>query len=323
MSEASEQFEKDLEEASLRALAEPRRTHLGASEIGSNCAREVWGKFRWVFDKPWEGRMKRLFERGKEEEARFWRWLEAMNIEVRPWAERLVYHGGSDSFANIEWDAEFPLDCDDVSTDITMVQLAIRTGHPPKQWGFQDHDGHYSGSTDGTVHDLTRWWPQAVGWGLLECKTHGDSSFMELAKKALQVAKREHYIQMQEYMHYRDLPWGLYIAVNKNTDRIYVEFVERKNEVGHAYSHRAGQIITTQLPPPRISPDPSFFGCRFCDVKRLCHYAEPVEKNCRSCQFASPGPDKTWVCGLHRGPIPANFIPKGCDKYVPVDFGGK
>lgn len=321
----TEQFQADLEEASKRELREPRRTHLGASEIGSKCAREVWGKLRWVLDVPWEGRMLRLFDRGKREEAQFWRWFEAMGMEVRPWAERLVYHTGSDSFASIPWDAEITDDVDDVSTDPFLSELAYRqsNGALPKQWGFADHGGHYSGSTDGKVTNVFTWFPQATGWGLLECKTHGEKSFNELKSKAVQVAKPEHYIQMQTYMRYGNLGWALYAAVNKNTDEIYVEIVEQRPEVGDAYSDRAGQLLEARIPPPRISPDPSFFGCRFCDLKRQCHYGEAVEKNCRSCQFASPGPDKTWVCGLHNQTIPATFIPKGCDRWVGVEFGGK
>lgn len=319
----TEQFQRDLDAASRRVLAEPRRTHLGASEVGKKCAREVWGKWRYVLDVPHEGRILRLFERGKEEEPRFWRWLEAMDVEIRPWAERLCYHADSDSFTTLDWDAPMSDDLDDVSCSWFMVQLYRNQLGEIKQWGFTDHDGHFSGSTDGEVRDLTRWWPKATGWGLLECKTHGQKSFDEIKAKGVQTAKGEHYIQMQSYMKYRGLRWALYLAVNKNTDEIYPEFVERREEVGDAYAHRAGQLIAAQLPPPRISEDPSFFGCRLCDLKRQCHYGEPVEKNCRSCQFASPGPDKEWICGLHRQPIPKHFIAKGCAKYVPVDFGGK
>lgn len=320
----SEEFQKDLEAASKRELAEPRRSHLGASEIGAKCAREIWGKFRWVLDVPWRGDQLRLLDRGSNEEVRVHRWLTAMNIEIRPWAERLLYHAGSDSFYTQDWDD--PISDDDV-VDVSlmphMVTLFKMQMGELKQWGFTDHEGHFAGSNDGKIKDLTRWFPLAKGWGLLECKTAGQKAFDEMLKQAVQQSKPEHYIQMQEYMKYMDLPWALYVMVCKNNDQIYVEFVTRKIEVGDAYSHRAGQVISAQLPPPRISSDPSFFGCRFCDIKRLCHYGEEVEKNCRSCQFASPGPDKTWVCGLHRKPIPAHFIPKGCDKWVAVDFGGK
>ena len=313
-------FVNDLDIATQALLKETRRTHLGASQVGAKCAREPWYGFRHVLDVPFDGRMLRLFDRGKEEEWRFYTWLEAMGIDVRPWVERLCYHGGSDSFASIPWEDEVPMDLEDVSLDKVMVALSIRMGQGPAQWRFEDHDGHYAGSGDGDVLGLGKWFPEIAskGRGLLECKTHGEKSFEELSKKGVQAAKPEHYIQMQEYMHYRQMRWCLYMAVNKNTDHIYVEVVEYRAEVGTAYSDRGLRMIQNQLAPPRISEDPSSFLCRFCDYKRICHYGETPEKNCRSCQYASPGPDKTWVCGLYRNTIPEDFISTGCGKWEPV-----
>jgi hypothetical protein len=47
------------------------RNHLGASEIGDECQRKLWYKFRWVKLKKFAGRMLRLFDRGSREEAYF------------------------------------------------------------------------------------------------------------------------------------------------------------------------------------------------------------------------------------------------------------
>jgi len=45
------------------------REHLGASLIGHPCDRHLWYTFRWAATPTWEGRMLRLFDRGKREEA--------------------------------------------------------------------------------------------------------------------------------------------------------------------------------------------------------------------------------------------------------------
>lgn len=45
-----------------------RRTHLGASVIGRECDREIWYGFRWAKTAIFDGRMLRLFDRGKREE---------------------------------------------------------------------------------------------------------------------------------------------------------------------------------------------------------------------------------------------------------------
>ena len=45
------------------------REHLGASLIGHSCDRYIWYSFRWAATPGWDGRMLRLFDRGKREEA--------------------------------------------------------------------------------------------------------------------------------------------------------------------------------------------------------------------------------------------------------------
>ena len=47
------------------------RSHLGASMIGRECARDVWYGWRWAVKPNFDGRMIRLFNRGHLEEARF------------------------------------------------------------------------------------------------------------------------------------------------------------------------------------------------------------------------------------------------------------
>lgn len=58
------------------------RSHLGASMLGRDCARELWYGFRWFTAKRSEGRMVRLFNRGHMEEARFIALLLMINVKV-------------------------------------------------------------------------------------------------------------------------------------------------------------------------------------------------------------------------------------------------
>lgn len=58
------------------------RTHLGASIIGRECARDVWYKFRWAIRERHNAKLLRLFDRGRLEEARFTGWLRAAGIRV-------------------------------------------------------------------------------------------------------------------------------------------------------------------------------------------------------------------------------------------------
>ena len=58
------------------------RPHLGASQIGRPCDRELWYGFRWAKPKDWGARMLRLFARGQREEAVFVKLLRDAGITV-------------------------------------------------------------------------------------------------------------------------------------------------------------------------------------------------------------------------------------------------
>lgn len=59
-----------------------RRTYLGGSAIGAECARSIWLDFRHASDARPEGRMLRLFQTGHREEARLIDDLRAIGCEV-------------------------------------------------------------------------------------------------------------------------------------------------------------------------------------------------------------------------------------------------
>jgi len=302
-----------------------RRGHLGASQIGGKCVRQAWYAFRWAYQEQHQGRLLRLFNRGHEEEHRFVRWLRAANVEVRDYQTRLMYHDGSDSYLTLDWDAapshseeeEFDqtwAECDDVSHDPIHIKRATDRGEGPRQWGFVDHQGHFAGSSDGKVR--ADWLPD--GWGGAEFKTHNDKSFKMLETKGVLSSKPVHWVQMQIYMHYLGLSWCLYLACNKNDDDLYVEIVYYKPEIAQQYIDRAAKIIDAREAPARYSNDPSWWECKFCAFREICHYDDTPQKNCRSCQYATPGEEGTWVCNKFNQEIPDSFIKIGCNDWFPV-----
>jgi len=60
----------------------PFRTHLGASGIGRECARDIWYSFHWTTLEKHGGRLLRLFNRGHMEEGRFIAMLLDIGCEV-------------------------------------------------------------------------------------------------------------------------------------------------------------------------------------------------------------------------------------------------
>lgn len=68
--------------AVVKREAEPSRGHLGASVLGGECRRALWYSFRWADEREFDGRVLRLFRRGKLEEDLVVQDLEAAGIEV-------------------------------------------------------------------------------------------------------------------------------------------------------------------------------------------------------------------------------------------------
>ena len=72
------------------------RAHLGCSEIGGSCRKQLWYTFRWAWEKQFDGRMLRLFRRGELEENYLIKDLRNADAEVDETSRqhRMRTHGG-------------------------------------------------------------------------------------------------------------------------------------------------------------------------------------------------------------------------------------
>lgn len=262
-----------IEEYSINKYPAEHREHLGASVIGASCSRQIWYHFRWVKLEQHDGRMRRLFARGTNEEAQFIEILRGIGFQV--------------------WEV-------DPKTN--------------KQFRIHAIEGHFGGSGDSKA--IMPWLPDLPI--LLEFKTHNTKSFIHLIDKKLKIAKPQHYTQMSIYGKGYGFRYGLYCASNKNDDDLYFELVELDWNLAIQAEKKAADIITAKLPPPRISDQPSYFECKYCNFAGICHHGAEVEKNCRSCKFASPIENAQWQCSRY-GIIPPNFIAKGCSDHVSIN----
>ena len=166
-----------------------------------------------------------------------------------------------------------------------------------KQWRVSDLGGHFAGSMDGAG----RGFPEAPKtWAVLEYKTHGEKSFNELVKKKMQAAKPQHYAQMQVYMGYTGMDRAMYMAVNKNTDDLYSEWVHFDQVEFSRLKARAERVISANEPPLRCSNDPSWFVCKMCDFHEHCHGEKAPAVNCRTCAHSTPEMygDGKWTCNV-------------------------
>lgn len=154
---------------------------------------------------------------------------------------------------------------------------------------------------------------------LFEFKTSNMKYFNDLRKNGMVRSKPVHWSQMCVYGYKAGLRYGLYLCVDKNTDAIYMEFVELDWEHGKAMIDLAGAVITAREAPAQYAQSQTNFVCKNCSFKDICHNGEPVDKNCRSCVHAIAADDKQWLCGARDNMvIPDNIIPIGCPGHVGV-----
>jgi len=284
---------KDIADTSVRDFEEGPRTHLGASIMGKSCNRYKWGVFRWLRHEQFNGRMHRLFKRGHREEPHFIERLRAVGFTI------------------FEHDPE--------------------TG---KQFRIVGAGGHYGGSGDGMGYAPSHYGIE--GAGVIEFKTHNEKSFAKLAGKietkvpdivrknpeGVKKSKPEHFGQMCQYGRAYGLRWGLYCAINKETDEYYFEWVELDWNLADRLFRDAEFIVTSQTPPPKIADSIAFFDCKYCAQGSICHAGAKPDVNCRSCVHARAIDNAEWWCDLHspeaNAPIPKDVIPKACPSWQSI-----
>jgi hypothetical protein len=273
----------DVDDAFDGTLHDRFRSHMGVSTSGRECARELWYSWRWSTPIKIAARMLRLFNRGHLEEARFAAMLLAAGYQL--WREE----------------------------------------SPGKQFRVSYLGGHYGSAIDGVIQGI----PEMPDVPLLaEMKTHNNKSFRKLAgekdsagnvvthPEGVAKAKPEHYVQMQQYMGYYKLSHGLYCAVNKDSDDLYFEIVQYVPKVDEAYRTRSQRIIFAREAPPKISTNASFWRCKYCDHRRVCHFNEAPDFNCRTCAASYPTDDGNWRCATHAAIIDKDRQLVGCPEWA-------
>ena len=164
-------------------------------------------------------------------------------------------------------------------------------------------NGHYGGSIDAIAHK------DNINF-ICEFKTNGTGAgFTDVETKGLEKAKPKHWAQMCQYGYKYKIKYGIYLIENKNDSDITVQVVELDWELGHHLENKAFDIIEAKSPPHKISQQPSYYECKWCDKNDICHYGAAVEINCRSCKNASPVERGEWFCSKYSTIIPKNQIP--------------
>ena len=175
--------------------------------------------------------------------------------------------------------------------------------------------GHFGGSADGIVLGV---FEAPKTWHLLEVKTANRKNFDRIEKEGVRAAMPGHFAQAQTYMHGLKLKRCLYVCVCKDDDRIYVERIRYDKQYADGLVQKAKLVIEAPAPLTRIKDDPTWYECKFCDYRPVCHamQAERLERNCRTCASATPLDDGSWRCDHFRLPIDERAQRDGCPQHV-------
>lgn len=175
------------------------------------------------------------------------------------------------------------------------VKVWDRDPETGKQIRFTACDGHFALSLDGVLENLK----ESSQPHTFEAKTMNDKNFAALKKDGVEKSKPIYYAQCQIGMHMSGLQRCAFIAVCKSTDEIYMERIKCDPAMGLQLLAKAESIIFSDKPPAKLRDDPSFYLCKFCDFRHVCHDGKPPEINCRTCAHATPerGGDGKWSCG--------------------------
>ena len=193
---------------------------------------------------------------------------------------------------------------------VTVLDLDPATG---RQWTLRDAGGHFGGSMDAVALGF----PEAPkAWHVCEFKTHNLKSFTTLAAEGVEKSKPLHWAQMQAYMHLAGIDRAFYLAVCKDTDELYQERIHHDAEAGLRILAKAERIVGAARPPARISEDPAWWQCRFCDHHPVCHAEASVERHCRACLHATPVADGAWNCERHQVPLARRDQEAGCAAHL-------
>lgn len=258
---------------------------IGAAEAGTECDRAIWYGYRWTTVRVFSGRMLRLFQTGHIEEARMVKDLRSAGVEV------------DDGILNEE------------------------TGRI-KQHEFTDDTGHIVCRIDAALLGLHEA-PKA--WHLGEFKTHNDKSFKMLVKTDDVSSKVKHVAQVQLGMHFTGMERGFYMARNKDTDALWSYRFHYDATYCIKLVVRLQGIIKAQRPPPKISENPTFFKCKFCDHRNACHGITVPARSCRTCIHSTPMDGAQWHCAVHDMMLDRDQQRIGCAAhlYIPELIHGK
>lgn len=106
---------------------------------------------------------------------------------------------------------------------------------------------------------------------ILEIKTAKSSSFQKFQNHGVRKWSDAYWSQIQSYMGMSGYKRAVIIAMNKDTSELHHEWVAYDDIFYHELRMKALAISSIGEPPERINKNASYFLCRNCTYKGICH----------------------------------------------------
>ncbi len=259
------------------------RPYLGASQIGQSCKRQLWYSFHWA--------MPRFISAAG---------LRRINDGFR--GEDVLIH---------------------LLRAIPGIELWTVDEDTGKQIGIEDLGGQFRGHVDGIIQGILQSPKTPHVW---EAKVCNEAKVRKLEKLKLEKGEKfaleawdsVYYAQAQIYMHYLQLPRHYLTVATPGVRDIVSCRTEYSKTAATALIAKAAEIITANRPPLKLSENPAWYECKFCDYHSLCHGASMPSVNCRTCAHSTAHLDesKQWTCDLHNRVLSVNEQRKGCPNHA-------
>jgi len=197
---------------------------------------------------------------------------------------------------------------------LELAGIRVHTFDPTTGKQYRLGGAHFSGSCDGMADGV----PESPRVRhIVEFKTTNAKGFAKLQADGVQKAQPTHYAQMQCYMRWAGLERALYMAVNKDDDQLHLERVNYDEAFAASLVAKAERIIYAARAPERVSNDPTWYECKFCDHRAICHEAKPTQEvNCRTCCHSTPERTGEWSCARWASPVPTDAQRTGCESHA-------
>jgi len=189
----------------------------------------------------------------------------------------------------------------------------IKVSSQQQQLNMEGGLGHVGVTLDGVILEDGM-------YSVLEMKTMNSKGFKDLVAKGVLQAKRQHYCQMQFGMLLTGLMSALYVAENKDTNELHLEYVRYNADVAEALASLARAVLggAEQV---RCNENPEWFECKWCSAHSICHGDTFPRVHCLTCCHSTPVEGGKWVCGLYDNTeIPKEQLPAGCPEHIYIPW---